>query len=232
MKVFLPPIAIGIIFFFLFVSPNFSYGKNTLSPGYVITLDNDTLQGFIDYGKWKMNPKQILFKETIVGKGSCYAPLSISGFRVAGNVYRSAIVKINQSPYKTSDLTLSPEPQFIIDTVFLQAIILGEKELFYLKGSKGRERFYIKQGTEYVWLVHKKYMERKNGKNIMVANNKYIGQLLLYLQNCRLINPVLSKTSYNCKSLLKAFYHYYDCLNLKATYHVNEEKRKLYFWMK
>lgn len=222
----------NLIFFLYFVSANFSYGKNTHFPGYVITLTHDTLVGYIEYKNREKNPRHILFKETLNDSGIYFTPKSITEFRAAGVVYKSAIVKNDQSPYKTNELTLSPDFQFIIDTVFLQAIILGEKELYYLKDSTGKESFYIKQDSVYEWLIYKKYQKKEKDKKLIVVNNNYIGQLLLYMQNCRSINSVLSITTYDLKSLSKVFNYYYECTNTKVVYRVKEKKLKLYFWLK
>jgi len=46
-----------------FVGATTSYGKETLYPGYIITLKNDTVNGYIDYKNWDKNPDKILFKK-------------------------------------------------------------------------------------------------------------------------------------------------------------------------
>lgn len=209
----------------LFVSAGYSYGGNKFFRGYVITLNNDTLHGYINYNNKKITPDQVLFKETLDGSDMVFTPKSISEFRSAGEVFRSAIVKINQSQIKKSELTLSPDFQLIIDTVFLQVIILGNKELYYLKDSLGKESFYINQDSEYSWLMYKKYLRNENGKTLTVSNNSYIGQLLIYLRNCKSINPVLSEAAYNYNDLLKVFFYYYNCTNTRMVYLAGEEKQ-------
>ena len=207
------------------ISSGHSYGSSKYFPGYIITLKNDTSHGYIYCNNKKTTPDQILFKETLGGSGMVFTPGSISEFRTAGEVYRSAIVEIDQSPIKKSGLTSSPDFQLFIDTVFLQAIILGDKELYYLKDLLGKESFYINQGSEYNWLMYKKYLRDENGRTFVVSNNKYIGQLLPYLRDCKSINPILSETDYNYKDIIRAFYYYYDCTNSKMDYLLGEEKQ-------
>ena len=207
------------------ISSGHSYGSSKYFPGYIITLKNDTLHGYINYNNKKTTPVQVLFKETLDGNDQVFTPKSISEFRIAGEVFRSAIVKFDQSPVKKSELTSSPDFHLIIDTVFLQAIILGDKELYYLKDLLGKESFYINQGSEYNWLMYKKYLRDENGRTFVVSNNKYIGQLLPYLRDCKSINPILSETDYNYKDIIRAFYYYYDCTNSKMDYRLGEEKQ-------
>ena len=212
----------GILLFV--VSASFTYGSNKYINGYVITLSNDTLHGYINYNNRKATPNQILFKETLAGSDMVFTPGSITEFRAAGEVFRSVIVKIDYGSNKKNELTLSPDSQFDIDTVFLQAIILGEKELYLLRDTTGNEKYYINQDFKYIWLKHKKYLKKENGKTFTVSNNKYIGQLLLYLRNCSSINPLISETDYNYKDLLKVFFYYYDCTNTRMDYLLEEEK--------
>ena len=211
---------------------SFLYGNNEQKQGFVITLNNDTIHGYIDNKNWKNTPQQILFKETIAGSGFYYTPKTILEFHTADKIFKRAIVKIDQSPDKTNKHHLSPEFQFIIDTVFLQAIILGEKDLYYSKDSIGKERFYIRYDSAYSWLTFKKYQNIQKDKKTILFNNNYIGQLLLYLQNCPKINSVLSETTYDLKSLSKVFYYYYDCTNAKMVYQENKKRLKLFFWLK
>ncbi len=202
----------------LFVSTNFSFGENKFKPGYVITLCNDTLHGYIDYKKWETNPNKILFKETMAGAGSYFTPELIWGFHTNGEVYRSANVKIEQSSIKKNELSLTRDFIFITDLVFLRAVILGEKELFQLKDSRGKESYYIKKDSIYEWLVYKKYLVKERSKEFIAINNNYIGQLIEYLQGCNSINSVLSKTTYGLNSMIKAYNYYYDCVRSNMLY--------------
>jgi len=213
------------------ISVSNSYAKSKLIPGYIITLSNDTLDGYIEYNRWKHTPLEVLFKESINGTGLYYSPKTISEFSIEGEVYRSAIIKVDLSSYKTSELSSSPDFQFIIDTAFLQAIILGDKELYYMKDSTNKENFYIKKDSGYEWLMYKRFVKTVGSKEQVLSNNNYIGQLLIYLEDCSSLNSVLSITTYDLKSLAKVFYYYYECTNSKIDYREKEDKHKVFFWL-
>lgn len=211
------------------VGATFSYGKNTIYPGYIITLNNDTIHGYIDYKNWEKNPDEIQFKKTKDDPGSHFTTGSITEFSAANEIYKSAIVEIERSDFRTNELTLSPDLYLIVDTVFLRALIIGDKSLYYLKDERGKESFYIDQNSNYELLVYKQFLKEDKGKKYIVANNNYIGQLILYLQNCNTINKFLSETSYDQKSLVKAFNYYYDCTNTKMDFKEQVKKVKLNF---
>lgn len=214
---------ITVLIILFFVSAYYSFGSNKLHPGYLITLNNDTLHGFININNRKITPDIILFKETTVGAGQHYTPKSILEFRAGSKIYRSAIVKTDPGSNDKRKLSSSPNFSYIIDTVFLQAIVLGEKELYTLKDSSGKENFFIKQDSNYVWLMYKKYLSNNSDNHVITTNSYYIAQLIRYLKNCRTINPILSEATYTYKSLLKSFLYYYGCTGTKIEYREDEE---------
>ncbi len=216
------------VLFLLFTS--IIFGKNNDYKGFIITKNNDTIRGFIDYKNWDINPKGIKFKKNANDKATYYPAGSIAQFNTEGEIYVSAIVKIEQSPYKINELTLSPELVFKTDTVFLRAVIISDKGLYYLKDKMGKESYYIKQGNDYVWLIYSKYLRKnKQGKQQLAVNNKYIGQLILYFKDCKNLNQTLSNTTYTLSSLTKAFERYNNCTNSKVIYQPKKEKVKLNF---
>jgi len=89
-------------------------------------------------------------------------------------------------------------------------VVSGEKELLYLDNF-GKGSYYIKDGDNYSWLIYRKYISTIGGRKTTLANNNYIGQLIMYLDGCSSMNKILSGTTYDQKSLIKAFKHYYKC---------------------
>ena len=67
-----------------------SFSQKNYLPGKVITLQHDTLTGYIDYRNWEVNPKIITFKKEITSDEITYTPLEISGFQVSDENYLSA----------------------------------------------------------------------------------------------------------------------------------------------
>lgn len=211
-------------FILIFATPKLIYGNNKLSPGYVITSSNDTLYGFIEYRNKRVTPDHIIFKRTTGDAGQIYFPKSLKEFRADDIIFRSAVLKIDQSSRKKSQLISSPVFQFITDTVFLQAIILGDKELYFSSDSSSNDNFFIKKDSNYIWLMHKSYLKTEDNRQVVATNNYYIGQLIGYLKNCPTINPVISEGTYTYKSLLKSFLYYYGCTGTEPEYRLDEEK--------
>jgi hypothetical protein len=201
-----------------------TFSQENYLPAYIISLKGDTLHGFIDYRNWDINPDKINFKEKSEGSVISYSPSDIKGFGVLDEIYESAKVNKEISPKDINNLEFNPELKITIDTVFLQSVIIGSKCLYSYKLNSENELFYFKQDTSYELLIFKKYLKIQDGKNIIKENNKYLGQLLLYLQDCPKIQSKLKTTKYNKKSLEKLFLFYYKCSQSNIKFSKKTEK--------
>jgi hypothetical protein len=197
---------IGILTFQL------AFSQENYIPGYVINNNADTLFGFVDYRNWEMNPDKIKFKTNIENNPISYSPTDIIEFNVEGEIYVSGIVDTEVSPLQTDKLNHDPQINLKVDTAFLQTLFRGEKSLYSYKTSYNRENFYIKQNTGFDLLIYKRYLKRQDrGISVIIENKKYVGQLILYLNDCETINSKIENTSYKQKSLIKLFQYYYKC---------------------
>jgi len=189
---------------------NLTFGGVANLPGYVITQNNDTLEGTISINNWDQLTFEGQFFEAGSVDGIVITPYIIKEFGVDVKIFKSAIILIEQRPLKKSQLPTTPVINYRNDTTFLQVVVSGEKELLYLDNF-GKDSYYIKDGDNYNWLIYGEYISTNGGRKTKVTNNNYIGQLIMYLDGCSSMNKILSGTTYDQKSLVKAFKHYYKC---------------------
>ncbi|MGZ2368552.1 hypothetical protein ACXR6G_02040 [Ancylomarina sp. YFZ004] len=213
-----------IIFGILTVQSSFS--QENYLPGHIITLNGDTIQGFIDYRNWEKNPKHIGFKESMNREKMIHTATNINSFSVNKEIYVGAVVKTEISPYQANALEYDTKLKFSTDTCFLQTMIQGEKSLYFYKNKAGREYFYIKEASDFNLLVQKKYlkMDKLKGKRIVYENKKYIGQLSIYFKDCTSIQSKLKHTEYSKKSLENLFVDYYTSTNHSFNFEHKSEK--------
>jgi len=197
-----------------------AYCQENYLSGYVISLNGDTLNGFIDYRNLEKTPNKISFKANLNNNKSEYTPLDIKGFSVVDEIYESAIIKTEL----TNGLETNAALNIGMDTTFLQTMIAGTKSLYYYKNDFGNELFYIKTDKTYELLVYKKYLSNQEGTNTIVQNKKYIGQLFLYLRECSDIESKLKETKYTKQSLEELFQHYYRCTQSSIKFQKKTEK--------
>jgi hypothetical protein len=179
------------------------FSQENYLTGNIVEINGDTVHGYIDYRKWDFNPENISFKENLSSNEIKYTPLDIKGFSVLNEKYESALVNIEISPMDISNLDNNPNPELESKVAFLQAIIQGRKSLYYYKNNERKEFFYIKNDSVYELLNYKKYLNDQNGK--ISENKRFIGQLTIYLNDCKEIQSNLNETEYQRWSLEKLF---------------------------
>lgn len=191
--------------------------------GYIKTADGTQTSGYIDYRNWENNPKEISFKPDENGNPQVFNALDIAEFGVKDEVYVGAIVEKEVTANFAFGMNKNPEPELKIDTVFLQALVSGEKSLLGMK-SLGKQNYYIKEGDSYVLLIYKVYQKEQDGKSLKTENRTYRRQLASYLGDCLRMTKPLASSSYSAKSLENVFLSYYACKDNMPTYVQVREK--------
>lgn len=221
-------IALSILGILIFHS---SYGQKNYLPGYVIQLNGDTLRGFIDYRNWDKNPNKIAFRKEMSDNISDYTPIGIKGFGVKDVIYESAVIETEISSDNPNDLSSQAEFSMRMDTTFLQTMVRGVKCLYFYKNNYGKEQFYIRNGSTYEFLKYKKYVKQGEiqGITTLTENKKYLGQLSIYLNDCKSIQSILNGTKYGKKSMENLFLSYYKCTNSEIVFQKKTVKLPLEF---
>jgi len=199
-----------------------SFAQKNFQPGYIVTASNDTIRGYIDYRNWEKNPEKIEFSRTSNDKTTAYSPVELKSFMVSGETYKSAIVTLDESPFRTENLKEEVKFNYVTDTVFLLNLINGEKNLYSFMDINGKEHFFITNNSVLELLFSKRYLKKDDQGHLTVAQNKkYVGQLNIYLQNCITIQSQLGELKYEKNDLVRLFQYYYECTNTKM---VSENK--------
>jgi hypothetical protein len=196
-------------------------------PGLIIKSNGDTLKGYINYRNWEGNPSRVGFRTSPEGATVKYSPMDIVSFIASDEVYVSAIVNAEMTRTNVNDLTMDKELNIEQDTAFLQTMIQGPKSLYYFMNRYGKAQFYIQNGANYELLVYKKYKDLVDGQTVVKENRKFIGQLILYLQDCSGIQSKLEKVVYEKSSLEEAFINYYKCIKSPIPFQKKTEKTTL-----
>jgi hypothetical protein len=209
---------LGIIFL------QIAYAQQNFQPGYIIPVGKDTLHGYIDYKNWEWNPRKISFKKMLDDETIWFLPTDINSFSVQGEIYISAQVDIEVSPFKTNQIEENKELNIISEHVFLQTIYEGRKSLYFYVNTYGNENFYIRHDTAIELLIHKKYLINQDGHRSISENNRFLGQLIVYLSDCPSIQPKIKETEYTLQGLSKLFNEYLECTDERTTFQARKEK--------
>jgi hypothetical protein len=186
-----------------------SIGQN-YRPGYVITLEGDTVRGEINSKNWTISPDGIQFRSGDNSKD--FHALDIRGFVVDNERYTSAIVDIEVSSRDLSSLTYSRDFDIKKDTLFLHIIQQGTNTLYRSTNAKGIENFHIGLTDEIQLLKYKHYLVNSGGANPFFKENMFFtNQLNVYLGDCEDLKKKISSLRYIESDLIKLFALYDDC---------------------
>lgn len=217
-------------FFFALVLWMFSiaaFAQENYLAGYIITNAGDTVRGYVDYRNWKTNPGTIQFKKEIADEVMIYPPTHIAAFSVSGEFYESAEVDIEVSPDKVNELDFEYDFKIETQVAFLQCLVKGSKNLYYLVNKTGKDNFYIKHGNSFELLLYKQYARNENYIRQVLLNKKYSGQLLVYLNDCPTLKSKIETSRYLKRDLIKLFEAYHECKSENPTFTRKGDKMKV-----
>lgn len=217
---------IALVVIVLINTPLFS--QENFVAGYIINQNGDTIRGFVDYRNWGKNPNKVSFRNTINSEIKFYTPLEISAFSALDEIYKSAVVKVDNSNVK--EISTSSAFNFRTDTIFLQTFFQGSKSLYYYKDNYDQDNFYLYNNSQFELLEFKKYIKAdETGHQFLLTNKRFIGQLRFYLKDCPNIDMKLKDLAYNPQSLQKLFEYYYSQMKNEVVLVRTNEKLKAEF---
>ncbi|MEO9485040.1 MAG: porin family protein [Ekhidna sp.] len=165
----------------LLLTVGHSYGQNDFRKGFVITLDNDTIQGQVDYSNSSKNPKSCLFQGE-EGKFD-YSPNLILGFGYQDDKFFSSQ---------------------IIEDAFVEVLLVGEISLY-----KSEEKFHVKKDTSVFDLESKKVEVVKDGKVGYRETSKWRGIVNYLVSDCS--TKGVANLKLDERSLTEFFLKYNKC---------------------
>jgi hypothetical protein len=183
--------------FLLLFSISETAGQTDFQLGYIITIENDTIIGLIDYRGDIRNSKKCSFKTDKDSAIIEYKPFDIKGFRFTdGKFYVSKSILIENSK----------------DSIFVEYLVNGIADLYYYRNIDQDHYLIEKNNGEMFELSNEKiYGFDKDRKTRYIRNsNKYIGLLKVAFSDCSQLYPQVDKAELNHKSLINITKNYHD----------------------
>lgn len=121
-----------ILFFAILIASATSlFAQFDFRPGYVVTSENDTLHGLIDYKGNKANARKCVFKMNAESEKREFTPEQLNAYRFENSKY-----------YISKSIEMGGEET----TVFLEYLINGIVDLFYFRDRDG-EHYWVDWGN-------------------------------------------------------------------------------------
>ncbi len=212
---------------FLFCLNNTIQAQTNFVQGYVITIDQDTIHGEINYQNWVFTPQQIQFKSG--SKVDEFTYKEISGFGVKQKeFYTHYFVDVLTNPIEIGYIVDRQKPILEKSETFLQLLVKGSKSLWYYKDENSVKHFFIQEGKETpVPLIYMKYIKDEPTDQFSQELHEYRNQLTTYFKDGDITFVDLQKVNYNRKSLIDIFKRYNQAIDPRLEYEVKKDKMGL-----
>lgn len=168
-------------------------------PGYIVKASGDTIFGQIDYRGDLLMSSVCRFKgsdSTIIE----YSPFDIVGFRFIDSKYFIS-EKINEKK------------------VFLEYLIKGKVNIYYMRDDNGDHYFLDKEGLGLIELPYQEGIKYVDGKQVFFETKLHIGILNYYMQDAPEIQnqiQTIKKPGHQYLIQLAEDYHNAVCLDEKC----------------
>lgn len=171
-------------------------------PGFIITLQKDTIYGQIDFRIDKMNEQRCVFRDDSTFQEKVYEPFDIWGYRFTddGKMYVSKSVRL-----KMGELPVD---------VFLEYLVKGMKSLYYMD-TASIPTYFIEDGDKLVKVDAPHLAQKDIDFQFKGEVDRYIPILHYVFSDCPTLKSQIDHTHFNHKSLIKLTkkYHYAMCTN-------------------
>lgn len=177
-----------------------SYGQSNFIPGYIITNDNDTVRGLIDFRTDIINGSTCRFKVGENDAQQIFSPSEIKAYRFIdeGKFYVSERVNLNDSEKR----------------VFLEYLIQGVVSLYYYEEPTDHEKniyFFIRNEQDKIIPISKEKDKIENSN--LITDIRYKGIVNYALNNPTTLSKDINNLLFERKSMIKVVkkYHAENC---------------------
>ncbi|MGW1455412.1 hypothetical protein ACWBC2_10530 [Salegentibacter agarivorans] len=201
-----------------------SYSQN-FQPGYFIDNEGEKIECLIDNPEAIKNPEGFQYKLSQNDEIKDKSIEEVKVFEILNTPYKfeRAIVNLDLSKDDHKNLDDKRDPNYTLDTLFLQVAIEGKASLYSYKSKNLPARFFYSMDKGKIEpLIFKKYLVDDTK---IRTNNRYKQQLINNLE-CHSIDPVqFSNLKYKDNSLIEIFTKYNNCQEEKFV-NFTDKRRK------
>ena len=182
------------------------FAQTNFKPGYVVTLEQDTLRGTIDHRGDVRNSKLVVFRNE-KGEQQKYSPEEIKGYVVDGTAFKSYTTTVDHVSLGTKE-----------KTYFLKVLESGRVDFLYLRDDQSSDRYFIvKDEGDLLELTNDYTIRLIDGKNKKLYDRKYLATLRLNLTDCDEIDNLAIKAEFTEKALFELIHKYNNCFRTEES---------------
>ncbi len=184
-----------LFIFFLFCLIKLS-GQTDFRPGCVITNENDTLHGLIDYRGDARNARRCDFRESMTAPVREFLPFSIQGYRFGdkGKYYVSKKVTTDKGEVE----------------LFMEFLVNGISDLYYYSDGFNFHYYLEKIDGQIFELTNEEKKFSVDGRDYIGDSKRYVGLLKYAFSDCPQLFPDINNSRMEDRSLINITRKYHD----------------------
>jgi hypothetical protein len=175
------------------------HAQGNFRPGFIITMQQDTIFGEIDLRINRLNAESCLFRASDSSEVQRFAPFEILAYRFSqeGKFYVSKRIELTPGV---------PVP------VFLEYLLEGMRSLYYYETNEAIPIYFVQVGDRLVKVDAPYLTDNGTGQMFTRGKDRYIPILGVVFDTPE-VKKELSKATYTRKSMIKIArdYHYATC---------------------
>lgn len=201
----------------LLLIANICLAQKNFTKAKVITIDKDTISGYIDYKEWIKSPNQISFKEDLNHATTNYNPTQIAGFIIESNqeTYHSLNFEVENLPRSSNKIVYFNMREYTNRTkrmesvnTFVRIVSAGKVTLYHYVNKDSEPHFLLKKDNELTVLVY----HIVETKQYSAKYREYRSQLSsLLTEACKPLS--IYNTEYYVSSMRKLIDNYNECFS-------------------
>jgi len=197
---------------------NFSkvFSQADYQPGFIVSLNGDTLHGLIDVRSEVRNSRLVNFMESVYADKTTFYPGKISSYNV------------NEESFYSKKAIEKEEEK----SVFMLLKMGGKISFYSYRDMNGKERNYVEKGNEFVELTNdlKEFVKKDpvtgTDKTYTSNSNKYYAVLKYLFSDCVYYQKNELKVDFNASSIAKEVSRYNACFGTIPTVEAEIKKKK------
>lgn len=194
--------------------------QSNYRPGFIITLQQDTVYGEIDYRTDKMNADRCVFRPQGDNNADAtiYRPFDIQGYRFTedGRYYISKTVSLKNDEQQP---------------VFLEYLLKGIKSLYYLETGDNLPVYFIEEGNKLVKVDAPRLAKQSVNYQFQGQKDRYVPVLHYVFGDCPELSSRIDKMRFRRADIvnLTKEYHYAMCTSNEECieFEAKEDKKKV-----
>jgi hypothetical protein len=182
-------------FAFILFCSNFAFCQSDWKDGYIITQENDTLQGQINHLAYRTMGEECRFRSSSKSQAISYYPKDIKGYVITNFAY-----------YVSKEIDDKR-------MVFLEYLVNGRLDLFYIRSNDDDRYFIQNDSLPLREIKYKEEIKSVNGVNYLYESKAHIGLVALYTKDApQLYNRIVNiKNDFRYLKKFTVDYHNIVC---------------------